>query len=345
MPRVNRKGESVKALVLHGPGKYTVEKDWPAPRAKEGWALVKVAFAGVCGSDIPRFAVTGSYHHPMILGHEFSGVVEEPASLRFPKGTPVAVLPIIPCGTCEGCKSGEPFHCEHYQFLGSRNDGGFAEYCLVPETNLLRLPDGIDLRAGAFIEPVGVALHAVRRSAFVAKDSCLVFGAGPIGLLIGLWLRALGAKRVVMVDPRSESLGLGRRIGFSEAYAPIEVERMKDTFDLAFEAAGSCRALISAIDRVRNKGGITVVGRDTNDTAIPRASFERLMRKELDLRGCWGYSFHGEEGLAVEQLARGTFHVQDLVTHEVSLDEAPALIDGMIKRQFYYCKTLVGMSQ
>ena len=143
----------MKALVLHGPNDFKVENDWPAPEAKEGWAVVKVAYAGVCGSDMPRFFKTGSYHHPMIIGHEFSGVVEVPAvGGSVPKGTPVAVMPIIPCGVCSGCKkTGEPFHCKQYQFIGSRNDGGFAQYCLVPESNLLRLDSADNLLQGAFI--------------------------------------------------------------------------------------------------------------------------------------------------------------------------------------------------
>lgn len=170
----------MKALVLHGPGSYRVESAWPDPILVPGWALIRVRQAGICGSDLPRFAVTGSYHHPMILGHEFAGTVETPAlgSARFRTGDCVAVLPIIPCKACEGCQTGDPFHCRNYQFLGSRNDGGFAEYCLVPEENLFRLPAGVDFRAGAFIEPIAVALHVVRRSGFQKGESALVFGRG-----------------------------------------------------------------------------------------------------------------------------------------------------------------------
>jgi threonine dehydrogenase-like Zn-dependent dehydrogenase len=338
-------GSTMKALVIHGPGRYAVERDWPLPRARPGWSLVRVRFAGVCGSDLVRFARTGSYHHPMVLGHEFAGVVEEPApGSRFRRGDPVAVLPLIPCGACPGCLSGQPFHCSRYQFLGSRNDGGFAEYCLVPEDNLFPLPPGLDLRTGAFIEPIAVALHVARRSGFSAGASALVFGAGSIGLLIGLWLRELGAARVVFADVRAESLAMAVRLGFSEAVDPTGTRFAElPSFDAVFEAAGSGSALLAAIEKTRDLGSLAVVGRDTGDTRVPLASFERLMRKELTVRGCWGYNLRGEEAVVADALNRGALAVGPLITQEVGLEDSPRLIAGMVEGKFYYCKAMIAL--
>jgi L-iditol 2-dehydrogenase len=359
----------MRALVLHGPGCYGLERDWPTPQPRPGWARVRVRYAGICGSDLPRFSTTGSYHHPMIIGHEFAGTVDTPApgSTRFRGGEAVAVLPIIPCGDCPGCRQGDPFHCIRYQFLGSRNDGGFAEFCLVPEENLFPLPPELDLRVGAFIEPISVALHVMRRSGFQPGHTALVYGAGAIGLLVGLWLRAFGAARVAMADLRAESLELARRLGFTEAFnlaeppgkpeaAAAGAPRSSHTagqsappaaapesFDAVFEAAGSGKALLSAVERTRDKGAITVVGRDTADTHLPLAVFERFMRKELSLHGCWGYNLRGEETFVYEALARGVFPVQPMITHEVELEDAPRIIAGMIRREFYYCKVMLGI--
>ena len=332
----------MRALVLHGPGSYSVEADWPRPEVRAGWALIRVHYAGVCGSDLPRFAVTGSYRHPMILGHEFSGTVETPApgSGRFEAGEEVAVLPIIPCGACDGCRSGEPFHCRNYQFIGSRNDGGYAEFCLVPEQNLLRVPPEFGLRAGAFIEPIAVALHVVRRSGFVRGKSALVYGAGAIGLLIGLWLRVFGASRIVIADVRSDSLGRARELGFDEVFDPSQGEA-PGTFDALFEAAGSSRALVSAVHSAADKGTLTVVGRDVQDTVLPRGTFEKLMRKELTVHGCWGYNLAGEEEFLVRTLRQGSIRVEPMVSHEVALEKAPETIRAMCDRAFPYCKVLV----
>lgn len=337
----------MKALVLYGPGRYGVERDWPTPEPRPGWARIRVRFAGICGSDLPRFATTGSYHHPMILGHEFAGTVDAPApgSARFRPGDAVAVLPLIPCGDCPGCRMGEPFHCTHYQFLGSRNDGGFAEFCLVPEQNLFALPPGLELRVGAFIEPIAVALHVLRRASFQHGGTALVFGAGAIGLLIAFWLRVFEATRVSIADLRKESLELASRLGFADAFDPSRAQpagqSAPELFDAIFEAAGSGKALLAAVEKVRDKGAITVVGRDTADTYLPLPVFERFMRKEISLHGCWGYNLAGQEGFVYEALRRGAFPIQPMITHEVELEDAPRIIVGMVRREFYYCKVLL----
>ena len=335
----------MKALVLHGPGHYEVEPDWPEPDPPPGWARVRVTHAGICGSDIPRFSTTGSYHHPMILGHEFTGVVETPAadSTQVDNGQRVAVLPIIPCGECAGCREHGPFHCLRYQFLGSRNDGGFAELCAVPEANLLALPDGVDERYGAFVEPLSVGLHTVRRSGFTAGSSALVFGAGPIGLLTAMWLRHLGASRVAVADVRPESLELARRIGFEQLIDPRDDDALSSlgSFEFVYEAAGARAALLGAIQVADREGVVTVIGRDSGDTVIPKDLFEMLMRKELRLVGCWGYDLRTDRDAVQQALGDPAFPLEHLITHQVPLTDAPPVIRQMIDRSIYYCKVML----
>ena len=185
----------------------------------------------------------------------------------------MAILPIIPCGSCPGCATGEPFHCTNYQFLGSRNDGGFAEYCLVPEDNLFFLPEEVDLRIGAFIEPIAVAMHVLRRSAFQAGQSAIVFGAGSIGILIALWFKVFGASRVAITDIRPESLQTAREVGLDEVfYARSAPHLPMHSFDAAFEAAGSAKALLSAIESVHDRQGDVFQQSYTEDRLRVRAS-------------------------------------------------------------------------
>jgi L-iditol 2-dehydrogenase len=335
----------VRALVLHAPGVFSVEPDWPVPEPRLGWARVRVGYAGICGSDLPRFMSTGSYYHPAVPGHEFAGVVDAPApgSRRFRGGEPVAVMPIIPCGECEGCRRYGPFHCTRYNFVGSRCDGGFAEYCLAPEENLLPLPPGAPLLHGAFVEPLAVALHAVRRASF-AGGSALVFGAGPIGLLVAAWLRVLGARRVVLADVRRESLDLARRAGLESVDARSPELDSLPPMELCVEAAGAGAALVAAIERTRSQGAIVVVGRDTKDTALPLNSFETLMRREITLQGCWGYDLAGDQELLLTALGEGRFPLDVLVTHRIRLEEAPQMIRAMAERQVYTCKVMIEMA-
>jgi L-iditol 2-dehydrogenase len=338
----------MKALVLHNPKKYNIENNWPDPLPKPGWARVKVLYAGICGSDLPRFGSTGSYKHPMVIGHEFCGTVETPApdSKSFHNGELVAILPIMPCGECEGCRKYGPFHCKKYGFLGSRDEGGFAELCIVPEQNLFRLPDGTDPRTGAFIEPISVALHVVRQSGFSGNGTALVYGSGTIGLLIALWLRGLGASSVVLADVREQSLQIARQLGFQKVINPSkDTSESPDQFDFTFEAAGSIHAFRDAIRRTCPRGSFTIVGRNTGDTVIPLNDFELLMRKEISIKTCWGYDNRGEEKLLLSALQKGWFPITPMITHQVSLAESPSIIRQMLDRSIFYCKVLIDMEK
>ena len=238
----------MKALVLNGANDFELRNDYPEPVLKKDWVIVKVAYAGICGSDMPRFFETGSYHSPMVLGHEFSGIIAKVnADSNYKQGDPVAVLPIIPCNECENCQTfNQPFHCENYQFLGSRNDGGFGEYVAVPEKNLFPLKSKEMLLNGALIEPALVGLHTVRRSGFSGKGKTIVFGCGPIGLLIAAWLRYFGSEPV-LVDVRDYSLNIAKQMGFEKVYRFNELDATSK-YDYLYEASGSVAAQLKALE-------------------------------------------------------------------------------------------------
>ena len=335
----------MKALVLYGKdGQYGYEENWPEPELRPGWVIVRVAQCGICGSDLPRLSSMGSYRHPMILGHEFSGTVERAnAGSAWEPGTRVAILPIIPCGGCRWCNQGEPFLCENrYQFIGSRNDGGFAEFCAVPENNLFRLPDSTDISEGSLIEPMLVALNTVRRSGFRAGQTAIVFGAGPIGLLTACWLRVFGASRVTVSDLRRFSLELAGRCGFDDLYdSSLEDDGVYTGYDHAFEAAGSGKALLSAVERLNVRGTLTVVGRDVRDTVIPVGDFEKIMRRGITLKGCWGYKSAGEEAFLYKVLKESRIPLGRLITHRVPVRDAAGMIADMVERKLDYCKVVI----
>ena len=330
----------MKAVVLHGHGSFSFESSWPEPEVPDGWALVKVSASGICGSDLPRMTRTGSYFHPSIPGHEFAGVVAKPGSAAFRAGDRVAVLPIIPCGRCRGCATG-PFHCENYDFIGSRRNGGFAEFCAVPERNLFRLPGNLTDEEGAFIEPISVALHTLRRSGMRPGARVLVFGGGAIGILVAQWAGVLGASEVVLADIRAESLAVARACGIGKTLDPRSDEfKSIGKFDNVFEAAGSAAALLSGIEVSSAGATVTVVGRDTGDTVVPLRSFEQLMRKELDLKGCWGYDISGEEPFVYDCLGARKFTLSPMVTHRIALEQGPETVVRMRDRAMFYCKVL-----
>ena len=334
---------SMKALVLHGKdGDYRYESEWKKPERPEKWLLIKVKYSGICGSDIPRLAQNGSYYHPIILGHEFSGIVAEadPDSV-YHENDPVAVLPIMPCEVCENCMARGPFHCKSYQFIGSRNDGGFAEYCAVPEKNVLKLTSKDILKAGAFLEPMAVGLHTVRRSGFLPGKTAVVFGSGPIGLMIGLWLREFGGQRIIMADLREMNLRIAKDAGFEIADLSNKSISNLSGIDYAFEAAGSAKALIDAVDALNGLGTLAVVGRDVKDTIIPVDIFEKLMRKEVQMIGCWGYDMRGEHSFMARVLEKNADILERLITHEVEIENAVVLIGAMCEKKLEYCKVMI----
>ena len=225
--------DAMQALVLHAVGDARVETV-PRPKVQGDRVLVRIGFCGVCGSDIPRVFVKGTYSFPTVCGHEFAGIVEECGSdvTDLSPGDPVAVFPLLWCGECPPCEKGKYVQCHDYDYLGSRRDGGFAEFVAAPRRNLLRVPDGVTLEAAAMTEPASVALHAVRRGGGTTPgESVAVFGAGPIGLMAAQWARAMGASRILLFDIVEEKLALARTLGFEHAFDSRSVDPVRTIED------------------------------------------------------------------------------------------------------------------
>ena len=161
----------MKAWVLHNIGDIRFD-GVEEPTLREQEVLVKVRAAGICGSDIPRIYQTGAYSHPLIPGHEFSGEVVKVGALADTalQGQRVGIFPLIPCRTCPPCRKMQYEMCRSYSYLGSRQDGGFAEYTAVPQENLIPIPDSVTFEDAAMLEPMAVAVHAMRRIGVNADD-------------------------------------------------------------------------------------------------------------------------------------------------------------------------------
>ena len=190
----------MKAWVLHGIGDIQLD-EVKEPQPAEGEVIVKVMSAGVCGSDIPRIYQTGTYHFPTIPGHEFSGIVADVGIgvKREWKNKRVGVFPLIPCRACTSCKKEQYEMCRSYSYLGSRQDGGFAEYAAVPEWNLIELPESVSFGEAAMMEPMSVAVHAMRRAQPDKDDVCVICGLGTIGMFMLMFLKDAGVRNILAV--------------------------------------------------------------------------------------------------------------------------------------------------
>ena len=267
--------ENMKSVQFLGP-KTVAVVEAPIPEIPAGWALIKVSYAGVCGSDLNIFGGTHPRAKaPLILGHEFTGTLEHDTdSLK--KGTPVTVYPLISCGKCPPCLSGDSHVCNSLGLYGIDAPGGMARYVVVPQDTLVELPKGVSLEAGALIEPIAVVVHAVRETGFIPGDNALVFGAGPIGLSLAIVLRLYGARGLFIAETDAKRLALAKSMGF-ETVNPTEIDIAEfaasktggNGFDRVYDCAGVPAVSMRLLDVVRVRGQIVIVAGYKKNAEMP----------------------------------------------------------------------------
>ncbi len=310
----------------------------PVVTPVEGECRFGVKACGICGSDIPRVFMGTSYYYPIVLGHEFAGVVLDSTNKEL-VGKRACVFPILPCGKCESCQKEHWASCVKYDYYGSRRDGGLQSELLIKEKNLILLPDNVSFEAGAMIEPSAVCLHAVKKAAVDAKSTVAVFGAGTIGLLCAMWARAFGAKRVVLSDPNTERMAFAGDLGFAAM-------REDEAPDIVIEASGAAAALESGIARIKPLGKVVLVGNTERDVTLSRATYSTILRKQLTVCGSWNSDFRSDVNdwqESIDAISRGVIEPERLITHRFPLanaDEAFALIGA---RRELYNKMMVVM--
>ncbi len=292
----------MKAYVLHDINDIRLE-EVPRPRVQENEVLVKVKAAGICGSDIPRIYVNGTYSYPLIPGHEFSGVAEAAGgeSGRVWIGKKVGVYPLIPCGECIPCKKKQFEMCRHYNYLGSRCAGGFAEYVAVPVWNLIELPDTVSFEEAAMLEPMAVAVHAMRQAYPKEQETVAVIGLGTIGILLTMFLREMGIRRILTVGNKEfqKEMILGQGIS-EEDYCDSRSFQVDEWLqdrtdgkgaDVIFECVGKPETIIQAVQNTMPGGRVQFVGNPASDILMERNLYWKILRNQLTIRGSWNSSF------------------------------------------------------
>lgn len=301
-----------RAAVLHGARDLrTTELAIPALGADD--VLVRVAAVGVCGSDMHYFQDGRNGQNvlwqPTVLGHEAAGVVVAGAGVA--AGTRVAVEPAVGCGHCDTCRAGAYNVCPHGTCLGSPpTNGTMTEYLVVPARAVHPLPDAVDTVLGAMIEPLAVAVWAVRRARVGLSHRVLVTGAGPIGLFVAQVARAAGAAEVIVTDINDHRLAVAEELGLSTG----DAQRV----DRAIECTGVPSVLWSAIRAVRPRGRVTVVGQAA--PSVDGLPLAHLQRYEIDLVTAFRYAHAFPTALALA--ASGAVDLARIVTGRFDLDHA-----------------------
>ena len=292
-----------------------------------GQVQVRVAFTGLCGTDlhIVHGAMDARVERPLVFGHEASGEVAAvgPGVEGWAVGDPVTVMPLDWDGTCPACRAGHTHICQHLDFIGIDSPGALQELWNVPARTLVRLPAGLALDHAALVEPVAVAVHDVRRSELRAGDKAVVIGGGPIGVLIATVARDQGAEVVVIeldAGRRAQIADLG--IQTLDPRATDQVEWVNDWTDdagadVVFEVSGAAAAVLGATGLAKVRGTVVVVAIHPTPREI---DLQRMFWRELRLLGARVYEAE-DFSTAVELLARGVIPADLLITRIVPLSK------------------------
>lgn len=343
----------MKAWPLHAVGDIRMEIR-PKPVPGPGEVLLRVRACGICGSDIPRVFSKGTYSFPTVPGHEFAGSIEAVGESVDESliGRGAAVFPLLPCRACSACEIGQFALCENYDYIGSRRDGAFAEYIAVPVWNLLLLPDGVSYEEAAMVEPAAVAVHALRQAGVGIGDTVLIYGAGPIGLMIAQWAEAWGAGRVLLIDIEDEKLAFAQSRGFAHTCnaatddVPAWVRGLTNgrRADVTIEGAGSSAALENAMHTTRPFGKVVLMGNPSGDMKLTKDGYWNILRKNLTVVGSWNSYYANvpvnEWRLTLDFIASGKLRLEPLITHRVPIEGIGSALQMMRDRSSFSVKVM-----
>lgn len=322
-------------LVIQENKKFAVE-DSNAPTPASDEVLFRVKACGICGSDVSRVFGGTSYFYPIVLGHEFSGIVEDCADREL-IGKRACVFPILPCGSCEFCAKEMWASCVRYDYYGSRRDGGMQDRLTIKQKNLIFLPDSVSLEAAAMAEPCAVTLHAVKKARIERNSSVLIYGAGTIGLLCAMWARAFGAKELCVSDVNEARADFAMKLGFC-------TDPKKSGYDVILDASGAQAALHDAIRRAAPEGTVVLVGNASGDILLEKALYSQLLRKQLTLVGSWNSDFSKDKNDwqdSIDAIAEGRIQPELLITHKIPLREGTRAFELIGDKQEFFNKILV----
>ena len=346
----------MKAYVLDAINKFNI-KDVEKPICGDD-AVVKVQAAGICGSDIPRVYTAGTYHYPLIPGHEFSGTVVEVCENNSEWiGKRVGVFPLIPCMKCPQCLKKQYEMCSDYSYLGSRTDGGFAEYVKVPEWNLIELPENVTYEQAAMLEPMAVAVHAARNAGLIEcgtscdikfnKDARIaIMGLGTIGMSLLMFLIAEGYENVYAIGnkPLQERIALEMGLPSDKYIDSKDFESGSELYDVFFDCVGTKNVLDIALNSTAPKGTVVCVGNPASDMDIPKKSYWQILRRQLTLVGTWNSSFTHDENddwhYVLDRLSAGQIHPEKMISHKFSFDELMSGFELMRDKSEPYIKVM-----
>jgi len=336
----------MKALVYEGSWQMPMRQiEDPEPGPED--VIISVQAVGICGSDVHGFmGTTGRRKPPIVMGHEFSGVITAAGEQvnRFNVGDRVIAQPLLACGTCDNCQTGLWNICVNRSGLGMNLNGAYAEAVRVPQQMVYHLPAEMSWEQGAMVEPLAVAMRAVNLTPIELMDRIAIIGAGTIGLLTLLAVRLKGAGQVIMTDLNQHRLEMASKLGADVIVNvgeqdPVEVvyaHTDKKGVDAVIEAVGITATVKQSLALVRTGGHITWIGNSQPEIEL---NMQAVVTRELTIAGAYG--FNKEFARSLEAIRTGTIDVTPLIEKTGSLEDGPQLFHDLASGKLEAVKVIL----
>jgi D-arabinitol dehydrogenase (NADP+) len=319
----------MKALVYRAPEKFSIEEvPKPAPGPRD--VLIRVRACGICKTDVHIHRGRFIARFPLTPGHEFAGEVEEVGRevREFRPGERVTADNTELCGSCYYCRRNQPLYCENFLSHGCNLPGGFAEYVLIKEEKVFRIPGHLSFEEAAFTEPTACVVHSLDVARPEPASDALIFGAGPAGLILAQALKHTGVGRLVVAAPNEFKLGLAKRLAADEV---VKVDGKDPSvgqnelleicpkgYDIIFEATGDPSVVERAISLAKMGGKVVIFGVAPEEARISVSPYE-IYKREIKLIGTFAQTHCFERALGL--LSTGKVKVRELITHTFPLEE------------------------
>ena len=319
----------MKALIKSSREKGIWLENIPEPECNTNDVKIRITHSSICGTDLHIYKwdewAQKTLDVPLVIGHEFCGIVEEigPGVTHYKLGQRVSGEGHITCGNCRNCRAGKRHLCQKSSGIGVHRDGAFAEYLIIPESNVWPVHDEIPSDIASFFDPFGNAVHTSLSFEMVGED-VLITGAGPIGMMSVAICKFVGARNVVITDVNDYRLTLAKEMGatktinisknsISEFYPELN---MTSGFDVGLEMSGNPEAFRSMLEHMYHGGKVALLGLLPDSTRI---DWDEIIFKGLLVKGIYGREMY-ETWYKMTQMLRSGLDISQVVTHRISID-------------------------
>ena len=320
----------MKALVKHSPKEGIWMEDVPDPKCGPGEVRIRITHTAICGTDKHIFEwdewAQNNLKLPLIVGHEFCGIIDEvgPHVTHYKVGDRVSGEGHITCGNCRNCRAGKKHLCPETFGVGVHRDGAFAEYLVIPESNVWPLHEDIPSEIAAFFDPLGNAVHTALAFNITGED-ILICGAGPIGMMAAAICKFSGSRNIVVTDINDYRLNLAKDLGATRTVNPrkedigsvFEELGISHGFDVGLEMSGNPDAFNQMISLMYNGGNIALLGLLPNSTKV---DWNKVIFKGLNIKGIYGREMY-DTWYKMTQMIRSGLSVSKVLTHHYKIDD------------------------